>query len=137
MGRQPVELNYDVIDTALFFGATMNQLIYLIEKKDKKYDRKTIERSIKKLKKMTFTVYRNHHQDGLKFKLVQKAVSLALGGNVVMLIFCLKNLCGWTDKVIDQNVEVNNVLLQNVDSKELLELTLNARKQKQLEETKS
>ena len=39
------------------------------------------------------------HKDTLKISLKGKAVTMALAGNVPMLIFCLKNLCGWADTV--------------------------------------
>jgi len=33
-----------------------------------------------------------------RYALIQKAISEALNGNTTMLIFSLKNLCGWADK---------------------------------------
>lgn len=45
------------------------------------------------------TEYREKQRDTLKVSLKGKAVTMALAGNVPMLIFCLKNLCGWADTV--------------------------------------
>jgi hypothetical protein len=45
------------------------------------------------------TMYREKRKDSLKIQLKNKAVTMALNGNVSMLIFCLKNLCGWSDNV--------------------------------------
>jgi hypothetical protein len=59
----------------------------------------TIEKRVRKEYDMTFTEYRETKLAPTKIKLVQKAIDMALGGNVTMLIFTLKNLCGWTDKV--------------------------------------
>jgi hypothetical protein len=46
-----------------------------------------------------FTDYREKQKDRLKSALKGKAVNMALSGNVPMLIFCLKNLCNWSDNV--------------------------------------
>ncbi len=45
------------------------------------------------------TEYREKTKDRIRSALKGKAVHMALAGNVPMLIFCLKNLCGWTDNV--------------------------------------
>jgi hypothetical protein len=45
------------------------------------------------------TEYKEKQKDTLKVSLKGKAVTMALAGNVPMLIFCLKNLCGWADTV--------------------------------------
>jgi len=51
------------------------------------------------------TEYRAKRKDAIKVTLQTKALSMAMAGNVPMLIFCLKNICGWTDniKMIDPN----------------------------------
>lgn len=45
------------------------------------------------------TEYREKHKDTLKIALKGKAVNMALSGNVPMLIFCLKNICNWSDNI--------------------------------------
>ena len=47
---------------------------------------------------MTFTDYQHKKMSGTRLKLVQKAIQMADKGNATMLIFCLKNLCKWSDK---------------------------------------
>lgn len=59
----------------------------------------TIERRLKEKHNTTFKVYREKMMAKTKLRLQQKAISMALEGNKTMLIFCLKNLCQWADKV--------------------------------------
>jgi len=108
MGRRKIELDYKVVDTALYYGATMKQLQFLLEKNGIPLDCKTIERRIKADKGMIFSEYREKHREGLKLKMIQKAVEMAFSGNSTMMIFCLKNICKWTDvQQVDNNSQVN------------------------------
>lgn len=61
-------------------------------------DPKTIERFIKKEYDCTFAELRDKCMSYTRHNLVRKAISMALEGNTVMMIFCLKNVCGWTDR---------------------------------------
>jgi len=58
----------------------------------------TIKRRIKEKYKCSFEEYREKHLNKTKVKLIQTAINRAIDGNNTMLIFCLKNLCGWADK---------------------------------------
>ena len=104
MGRKKIELDYKIVDTALYYGATMKQVQFLLERNGTTLDIKTIERRIKADKGMLFTEYIDKHKEGLKLKLVQKAVEMAFSGNSTIMIFCLKNLCAWHDG----NKEIND-----------------------------
>ncbi|GAG48667.1 unnamed protein product [marine sediment metagenome] len=57
----------------------------------------TIKDHIKAKYDKTFTEYREEKMAGVKLKLQQKAMQMAMSGNATMLIFSLKNLCKWTD----------------------------------------
>jgi len=46
---------------------------------------------------MTFAEYRNKKMAKTRMTLTQKALEMALNGNATMMIFSLKNLCGWAD----------------------------------------
>lgn len=88
------ELNYDAIDALLQFKTTKKFCAdYLGISED------TIERRLKEDKGMTFTEYHELKMGRTGIKLQQKAIEQALKGNTTLMIFCLKNLAKWTDKV--------------------------------------
>ena len=51
---------------------------------------------------MTFEEYKDSKMDRTRLKLQQKAIIMANNGNATMMIFCLKNLCKWSDKIEDK-----------------------------------
>ena len=57
----------------------------------------TIKSHIKQRFGMTFTEYAEKKLSRTKVKLVQKAIEAALSGNTTLMIFCLKNICKWSD----------------------------------------
>jgi hypothetical protein len=57
----------------------------------------TIQNHIKERFGLTFTDYAEMKLSPMKFKLVQKAIQMALAGDRVMMIFSLKNICKWSD----------------------------------------
>jgi AraC-like DNA-binding protein len=57
----------------------------------------TIEDEIKSRTGVNFRVFRDQKMAHVRQSLAQKAIQQALGGNNVMLIFCLKNMNGWSD----------------------------------------
>ena len=66
----------------------------------------TIKKHIKKRYSLTFGEYAEKKLSRTKVKLVQKAMEMANAGDRVMLIFCLKNINKWADKV-DDGVVIN------------------------------
>jgi hypothetical protein len=57
---------------------------------------------------LTFSEFREQNMVHTRFSLIRKAINKAEQGDNTMLIFCLKNLCGWADKQeIDQKVNQN------------------------------
>jgi len=58
----------------------------------------TIERHIRKVHNMRFAEFRDKYLAKTRMLLINKAISMANGGNTAMMIFALKNMCGWADK---------------------------------------
>lgn len=65
----------------------------------------TIDRRIKDETGLTYAEFREQNMVHIRFSLVQKAMDKALKGDNVMIIFCLKNLCGWKNEGPDEEME--------------------------------
>tara|TARA_R110000868_G_C10972548_1_gene770433 strand:- start:24047 stop:24418 length:372 start_codon:yes stop_codon:yes gene_type:complete len=62
-----------------------------------KVSKTTIDNKLKKEHDKTFTEYGSVKMERTGYKLQQKAIEMALGGNTTMMIFALKNLAKWSD----------------------------------------
>jgi hypothetical protein len=89
-----VEIDWEVLDAILQFGPTKGVCSDILG-----VSPDTIEARIKEEHGLTFTEYKDKRMGKVKIKLQQKALDMALKGHATMMIFCLKNLCGWVDKV--------------------------------------
>ena len=73
--------------------------------------RETVMRRIKEKFDMTFGEYHELKMQRTATKLQQKAIEMALAGNTTMMIFALKNLAKWSDKIestsIVEQVQIN------------------------------
>jgi hypothetical protein len=54
----------------------------------------------------SYSEFQDRKMSPVKIKLVQKALQMALGGDRVMLIFCLKNLCKWSDNPLPEQEQM-------------------------------
>ncbi len=89
-----VEVNYDKLDALLQFKVSLRFCAeYLGVSAD------TIQRRLKEEKGLTFEQYHAQKIERTAVKLQQKAIEMAMGGDRTMMIFCLKNLAGWADKL--------------------------------------
>lgn len=84
-----------------------------------KCDKRTIERFIRDEYNLSFKELRDQQMNHTRYALVQKAINMAMSGNTVLMIFCLKNLCGWSDNSsnsesapIQLNYSVENAIEQ-------------------------
>lgn len=94
-----VELNYDKLDALLQFKVSLKFCAEYMEVSED-----TIQRRLKEEHGMTFTEYHALKMERTAVKLQQKAIEMALSGNNTMMIFALKNLAKWSDK-IEQKVD--------------------------------
>jgi len=92
-----IEIDWAVLDAILQFKPTLKVCADVIGTSTD-----TIEKRIKEEHGCTFSEYRDKKMGKVKIKLQQKAIEMALSGNATMMIFSLKNLCGWADKIEHQ-----------------------------------
>ena len=106
-GRKRKEIDWGKLDAILQFRPPLKTASEILE-----VSHDTLERRIKEKYDMTFTEYRDLKMGRVVLKLQQKAITDALAGNNTMLIFCLKNICGWSDnpnkeEETKQNIQIN------------------------------
>ena len=89
-----VEIDYKVLDALLQFKVSLRFCADYM-----KVSRDAIIRRLKEDHGMTFGEYHQLKMEGTATKLQQKAIEMALGGNTTMMIFALKNLAKWADKI--------------------------------------
>ena len=107
-GRPKVELNYDKLDALLQFKISKSFCAdYLGVSED------TIDRRIREDHGKTFSEYHDLKLARTGLKLQQKAIESALAGNTTLMIFCLKNICKWSDSN-DNQVDIGKIEI-NID----------------------
>lgn len=57
----------------------------------------TLLRAIKERYGCDYVTFRDQRLSRTRYELINKAIEMAKGGSIVMLIFTLKNLCKWSD----------------------------------------
>lgn len=92
--RPPIDFNWPVFDALVQFKVTK---IFCAEYLGISIN--TIDRHLRKKFDCTFTEYNQKKMQRTGYKLQQKAIEMALDGNTTMMIFALKNLAGWSDKI--------------------------------------
>lgn len=105
MANPRKELDWGVLDALLKFKIS---LAFCAD--HMKIGKETIVRRIREKHDMTFGEYHALKMEGTGTKLQQKAIEMALKGNATMLIFSLKNIAKWADKVdesVVQKLEIN------------------------------
>lgn len=77
-----------------------------------KVSTKKIERVIRENYNLTFVEFRHENMVHTRLDLIREAIRQAKSGNTAMLIFCLKNVCGWSDKLDVSNEAVQQFSLK-------------------------
>lgn len=97
--------SWDKLDGLLAYKSSLVVCADILETTDT-----TIKNHIKKRYGMTFTQYAEKKLSRTKVKLTQKAIESAMAGNTTLMIFCLKNICKWSDnnnEVDAQKIEIH------------------------------
>jgi hypothetical protein len=115
MSLRETAFSWDVLDALLQRGANKVDSASIMDCSED-----TIERRIKERFSITFSEYRERRMAGTRLKLVETALDKALNGNIVMLIFCLKNICHWQDNAgaTNQPTIINNIAVLSSDERE-------------------
>ena len=110
MGRPEIPFDWTRLDAILQYKASLADSAEIMQVSED-----TIEKRIKDKYKITFTEYRDKKMSTVRLSLVQKAIHMAKAGDRTMLIFCLKNLCGWNDvyqqEINQTNTEVKRLVI--------------------------
>jgi len=104
------EFSWKALDAMLQFKVTLEYCADYL-----KVSRDTIMRRIREEHDMSFTEYAAIKRQRTAMRLQQKAIEMALGGeeknpNPTMMIFALKNLAGWADKM-ESTVEGSGMVI--------------------------
>lgn len=110
MGRPRKELDWSKLDAVLQYGASLKDCAAIMDCSED-----TVEKRIKEKHGILFTEYRSKRMTGVKYTLIQKAIDMAKNGNVTMMIFALKNLCGWSDKQEVDQTTISTIKIEAVD----------------------
>lgn len=91
MRKKPID--WAKLDAILQFYPTKETCCDMLDVSEE-----TLDRALKRERNSNFRDYREKKMSGTRVALARKAVKMALDGHATMLIFCLKNLCGWQDQ---------------------------------------
>ena len=91
MGRPPMEFDWERLELLCQRRLTLVDCAEIMA-----CHPSTIEKKIRKDYDCTFSEYREQKMAKTRLMLVERALE-ASKKNTTMLIFCLKNLCGWMD----------------------------------------
>ena len=89
----PKDLNKEQMKALMRMNPTLEDTAAFFE-----VSARTIDRFLKKHFGVTFVEFREQNMVHTRLSLIRKALHRAENGSDTMLIFCLKNLCGWSDK---------------------------------------
>jgi AraC-like DNA-binding protein len=109
-----IDISFDKLDALAQFKITIEFAAdYLGVSRD------TLLRRINEKYGMTFSEYCSLRRQRTATKLQQKAIEQAIRGNTALMIFCLKNMAGWADKM-EQDVNHNgNAITLNYNLEKL------------------
>lgn len=113
MGRPAIKIDEDQLRSLMRMKPTLKDVANFFQCSED-----TIENYIKAKWGKRFSEFRDENMVFTRFNLIRTAIAKAEKGDNVMLIFCLKNLCGWRDKLPDE-VEGDD-RFKNMSTQELI-----------------
>lgn len=102
MSKRETNFSWQALDALMQLGVTKAISASVMDCSEDTIDRRILDEH-----SITFSEYRDSKLGITKTKLIQTALKKAFAGENVMLIFALKNLCGWSDKGDESKVQVN------------------------------
>jgi len=114
MARPRLEIDQEQLEALCRMNPTLKDAAAFF-----KCSEDTIERRCKEFDYNDFADCKQQNMVHTRLKLIRSALAMAEKGNPALMIFCLKNLCGWADKT---ETNVTNTDLKIVVSKEESEL---------------
>lgn len=91
-GRPEIPFDWSKLDAILQYKASLEDAAEIMG-----VEASTLAKKIVKQRHCNFSEYREKKMAKVRLTLVQKAIEMGKQGDRTMLIFCLKNLCGWAD----------------------------------------
>lgn len=113
MGRPIKDIDMERLATLMRFKPRLEDCAAFF-----KVSNDTIERRIRDEHGITYAEFREQNMVHTRFALVQAALRKATNGDNVMLIFCLKNICGWKDQYQSETTNNNIKLVYNLENKD-------------------
>lgn len=114
MARPKLEIDQEQLEALCRMNPTLKDAAAFF-----KCSEDTIEGRCKEFGYESFSDCRQQNMVHTRLKLIRGALAMAEKGNPALMIFCLKNLCGWADKM---ESTVSNSELKIIISKEESEL---------------
>lgn len=108
LGRPPAEIDMDQLAALCRMKPTLHDAAAFF-----KCSERTIQRAIREKYDMDWKEFREQSMVHTKFDLIRKAIKKA-EDNDTMHIFCLKNLCDWSDKQ-DHKLEHSGDVTHNLN----------------------
>lgn len=94
MGRPRLEIDQEQMEALCRMNPTLKDSAAFF-----KCSEDTIERRCKEFGYADFADCKQQNMVHTRLKLIRNALAMAEKGNPALMIFCLKNLCGWADRI--------------------------------------
>jgi hypothetical protein len=105
-GRPRIELDRKQIVSLALANVSFEQALMILEATDQIISPRSFNTYLKREFARTWEQMRSSRLEYVKYKLVNDAVKKALAGNDKLHIFCLKNICGWSDNKFETAREI-------------------------------